>query len=359
MSAVYWGVLLAVIVLGIAAETNPKTFICRNGQAVVRPEPVVALLLSLVLILTAGLRYGVGSDYDTYFHWRVRDWNEVFRNIVRFREGGFSLLAKLSRTIIDHGQTLIFVSAAITIGLYAWTIYRYSPTYLLSMLLFLFLGQWQGCLNGIRQYLAAAILFAGHRLILEKKPWQYAVLVLAAAMFHASAAVMIVPYFLLNRKADVPQLALLAFGAVVIRFSYSIVFAAIGSLRDKTMNMDSLYISTGVNVFRILTAFIPVVIYIVLCSKNNMTKEQNFYCNALFFHAFSMLAGMGSAYLGRIGIYTGAMVTIGYGQLFGLIEEKRSRNITAFIVLALLFGYWLYSIHAGGIERFQWIFNNR
>lgn len=358
MSIVYWSVLIAVIVMSAVAEANPKMLFSRSGQAVVRPDPVASLLLSLVLILVAGLRYRVGSDYYAYYRWHVGDWGEVLQDILRFHEGGFSLLAKLSRIIVDHGQTLIFISAAITIGLYAWTIYRYSPAYSLSILLFLLLGQWQGTFNGIRQYIAAAILFAGHRLILEKKLWQYAVLVLGAAMFHASAAVMIIPYFLLNRKADIPQLVLLALGAIVIRFSYSVVFSFIGSLQDKAVNVNSIYISNSVNVFRILTAFIPIVIFIVLCNKKDLTKEHNFYINALFFHAFSMLAGMGSAYLGRIGIYTGAMVTIGYGYLFDLIEEERSRNITAFIVLALLFAYWIYSVYAGGIGRFQWIFNN-
>ena len=289
MSAVYWCVLLAVIILGITAEANPKTILSRNGQSAVRPDPIAALMLALVLILVAGFRYRVGSDYDAYFRWHVGDWSEVFQDFIRFREGGFSLLAKLSRLLWDHGQSLIFISAAITIGLYAWTIYRYSPMYLLSMLLYLFLGQWQGSFNGIRQYLAAAILFAGHRLILEKKLWQYLLVVLAASLFHVSAVVMIVPCFLFNRKADIPQLALLALGAVVIRFSYSTVFSLIGSLRDKAVSVNSAYASTGINVFRILTAFIPVAIFLVLCRKNDLSREQNFYANALFFHAATFI----------------------------------------------------------------------
>ena len=358
MSVVYWCVLLAVIILGITAEANPKTILSRNGQSAVRPDPIAALLLALVLILVAGFRYRVGTDYDAYFRWHVGDWSEVFQDFIRFREGGFSLLAKLSRLLWDHGQSLIFISAAITIGLYAWTIYRYSPMYLLSMLLYLFLGQWQGSFNGIRQYLAAGILFAGHRLILEKKLWQYLLVVLAASLFHVSAVVMIVPCFLFNRKADIPQLALLALGAVVIRFSYSIVFSLIGSLRDKAVSVNSAYASTGINVFRILTAFIPVAIFLVLCRKNDLSREQNFYVNALFFHAFSMLASMGSSYLGRIGIYTGATTIIGYGHLLLLIKEERSRSLTFFLVLGVLFAYWLYSVYAGKIGQFRWIFSN-
>jgi hypothetical protein len=71
-----------------------------------------------------------------------------------------------------------------------------------------------------------------------------------------------------------------------------------------------------------------------------------------------MLASMGSSYLGRIGIYTGATTIIGYGHLLLLIKEERSRNLTVFLVLGVLFVYWLYSVYAGKIGQFQWIFSS-
>ena len=50
--------------------------------------------------------------------------------------------------------------------------------------------------------------------------------------------------------------------------------------------------------------------------------------------------------------------TVGYVHMFRLIEDERSRNITVYAVLIGLFLYWIYSIYAGGIGNFQWIFNN-
>ena len=164
MSIVYWAVLAATVIFGGMADAFPKTRIGRNGRVYLRPEPVSVLLLALILISVSGFRYQVGTDFMAYYHWRVDDWSEIFKSIVSFQNGGFELLAKLCRLVFDHDQTLIFVSACITIGLYVLTIYRISPSFLLSMLFYLFLGQWQGGFNGIRQYLAAAILFAGHRL---------------------------------------------------------------------------------------------------------------------------------------------------------------------------------------------------
>ena len=40
-------------------------------------------------------------------------------------------------------------------------------------MLYIFIGAWHGSFNGMRQYLAAAILFSGHRFIKERKFKEY------------------------------------------------------------------------------------------------------------------------------------------------------------------------------------------
>ena len=266
-------------------------------------------------------------------------------DIISFNEGGFSLLTNLSRMVWNDGQSLIFFSAIITVGLYCWTIYRRSSTYLLSMLLYLFLGQWQGSFNGIRQYLAAAILFSGYHFILEKKYLQYGLIVFAASLFHKSAMVMVLPCFLFSRKPDMKQIAILAFGSIVLALSYDTIFRIIGAAKGKTMILEEgTYRTNDVNPLRILIAFIPVLIYTVLCDKEHHTREQDFYINAFFFNAFAMLTSMGSTYLARIGIYTNSLLIFGYGSLLQLIRDDMSKKVTAdacfdhVFVLLVIFG---------------------
>ncbi len=355
MSIVYPIVLISVATFGYLAENNPKCRIKKNGKIIIGPDPGAAILLTIVLILVSGLRYRVGTDYFSYYYRRVPEWKGVLYNLLHFKEGGFSLLVKLSRIIYDHSQTLIFISAAITIGLFCWTIYHYNSMFLLSIMLYVLAGEWQEGFNGIRQCMAAAIVFAGHRLILEKKIWQYCVVLFVASTIHATAVVMIIPVFLFNRKADLKQIAFLTISAVIARFSYGIIFSLIESYKEKALNTASGYLTNTVSIFRILVNFIPVIVYIVFCRKDNHTKEQNFYINALFFNAFSMLAGMGSAYFGRIGIYTGAAVTIGYGHLIRLIDEEKTRNIVAFFIVGMYLVFWIYSL--SDIRNYLWIFN--
>ena len=359
MSFVYWFVFLTVLALGKAAEDHPKSHIDRNGRCTTLPDTGAVILLSLILMLVSGLRYRVGADYMAYFRYHLSGWEQVWDKFLHFKEGGFAFIAMLSRAVFNHGQSLIFVSSLITVGLYCRTIYKYHAMFLVSLMLYIFTGQWQESFNIIRQCLAGAILFAGHRFILEKKPWHYFAVVLAASMFHISAVVMVIPYFLSNRKADLKQIIFLAVFAVIARFSYDYIFTLIEGIKGVTLYRANAYMSHSVNVFRIMVGFIPIVIYIVVCRKENQTKEQNFYINSLFFNAFALLAGMGSAYFGRIGVYTGAMVTIGYGHLFQLIDDERTRKMTVFATMLMFFLYWLYSLMVAGrdIRSYQWIFS--
>ena len=358
MSPAYIVVLLVIVIMGHLAEANPKTHLLRDGNYVLLPDTGAVVILSCVLILVSGLRYRVGTDYMAYYNNRVTDFRVVWNSMIAFKEPGIKLLSFLSHLIVDDGESLIFLSALITVGLYCWTIYRHHAMYLLSMLLYLFLGEWQGSFNGVRQYLAAAILFAGHRFILERKLWQYCLIVFAASLFHTTAIVMLLPYFLFSRKPDIPQLVLLTIGAVIIRFSYDFIFNLIGAYKGSIMNLqgDSYY-TNDVNILRILVAFIPVAIYFILCNKEGHTKEQDFYINAAFFNAFAMLAGMGSTYLARIGIYTGATLTIGYGHVFHLIDDDKTRKITMYAAMIVYFLYWVYSLQGPSLRTYRWIFD--
>ena len=352
MSLVYWGVLLITILLGYTSERNPKSKQVSIGKVKTRPDPALAAALSVILIVVAGLRHGVGTDYWAYYRTNVTDWQTVWNAFIRYKEPGIRLLSKITRDISDSGTGLIILSSLITVGVYCLMIYRHSTMYLVSMLIFLFLGDWAGSFNGVRQYLAAAVLFAGHRFILKRKLIPYLLVVFLASLFHRTALVMIIPFFLFTRKPDMTQFVLLAAGAFVIRLSYDIIFSLIGSYKGTIVDFQDQYITTSINPLRIAVCFIPVILFLLTGNKQSLNKEQTVYINALFFNAFAMLAAAGSTYLGRIGLYTGAMVTIGYGHLFRIIPEGKNRKLIVLTVMVVLLIYWLYSLWG---KDFQWI----
>lgn len=354
ISPVYLAVLFAIVFLGQAAENNFTTVKRPDGTTWKKPSRDVAVFLSVILTLFAGFRYGVGTDFWAYYLWDTPSWSEVVKLIVGFHEGAFALLVKLANLFDANGQRTILVTSAVIVCLYCSAIYKYSSSYMLAMLLYLLMGEWQGSFNAVRQYLASAILFAGHRYILDRNLRKYLLVVFIAALFHRTVVVMVLPYFLLTRKPDQTQLALLAIGAILLRFSYGFLFDAVGEIRGDEIDMYSEeYYTHSVNKLRILTVFIPTLIYLLQCQKENLTKEQVFYINAIFFNSFCMLATSGSAYLARMSIYTTATVIIGYGRLFPLIASENNRRTTKYIVVAMYFVYWLYSLRIGNGDRFH------
>ncbi len=357
ISAVYLIVLVITVTLGFMAQANPKTRITRTGAYLTRPDPVFAFTLAAMLIAVAGLRFRVGTDYMAYYRTRVTEWQTVRDYLIHFREPGIRLLSKISTMVLDDGSTLIFICSIITIGIYSLMIYRYSPMYLVSVLIFLFLGDWTGSFNGIRQYLAAAVLFGGHRFILKRRCVPYLLTVLLATMFHKSAIVMILPYFLFARKPDFTQFAILAAGALIIRFSYEIVGNLIELFKGTIIDWSDAYMTRDVNPLRIAVGFVPVILFFSSCDREKMTRTQAFYINGLLFNAFAMLAGMGSAYFGRIGIHTGAMVSIGYGYLFRMIPKDKHRDVIMIVVLLVLLVYWIYSLQSDSLHSFNWVFS--
>ena len=361
MSGIYYFVALAVLVIGFAGQAqddnmNPVSMEANGKHS--RLHNTAALMIAIILITVAGLRFNMGTDYTGYSKYLDRYANGAWHNLIRYNEPGIGFIARACRFVYDDYPLFMFACAAITIGLYSFQISKYSPTFMVSFLVFLFGGCWTGAFNGVRQYLAAAVLFAGHRLILEKKFWKYALVVFVASLFHVSALVMILPYFLLRRKVDLKQIVLLAVGAVIIRFSYDYILDFIGFYKGQALSSNYSYITNSVNILRIAVSFVPLILFGLLCDKKNMTNEETFYMNCIALNAFGMLATMGSTYLARLGDYTFATVTIGYGFFLNRIRDRRTRRIVTFFAIVLYAVFFWYEVSISpALRDFQWIWN--
>jgi len=155
----------------------------------------------------------------------------------------------------------------------------------------------------------------------------------------------------------VPEEMILAAGALIIRLSYEGVMQLVELFKGTIIDWNDAYMTRDVNPLRIAVSFIPVVLFFSSCDRKKMGKTQEFYINGLFFNAFAMLASMGSAYFGRIGIYTGAMTCIGYGYLFQLIPKGKHKNIVITVLFIVLVAYWIYSLQSDSLHSFNWVFN--
>lgn len=322
----------------------------------IKPQVFTSICIVSILALVAGLRYNVGTDYYNYYaaydHYKEAP-------LILNDEPGLKVIARLSSKIYDDPATMMFIAAVVTVILMVITILRNSDMFGLSILLYIFLGCWHGCFNGVRQYLAAAVLFAGHHCIKEKKFLQWCVVVFLASMFHITAIIGVFFYFFPKIKISFKQLFLSIIGIYVGLQVYEKIFSFIGLLKNDTLDFTGVgsgYLTNSISPFRIAVAWIPVLFFLVFKKHYDLEDEKkHFYINMSLLHAILMTAASNSTYLGRVGIYTGVYNTIVWPLLIKEVEP-RSRKVLLFIMLICYFLYWRTEATGPTLINFQWIF---
>ncbi len=316
----------------------------------------------LGLFLVAGLRWRVGTDYWQYasLYWSYSrvPINELFRlklsNIGSF---GIRTISIISRYTYDDSATMFFLVSLVTIGLCVFHIARTSKTFLYSILLFIFIGSWHGSFNGIRQYMAMAVIFAGSGFIIERKFWKYAIVVFLASLCHTSALVMLPVYFIVRRKVDYKQWFLLVAIGIIMISSYDILFKVSAIILDKQMISTNPYMTKRVNILRVAISWAPLAIYYMVRRVYGKDTESNFYINMLLVNAILRVGTMNSAYLMRIASYTGIFSSLAIPRLLECFDKK-SAILLKILILGLYIIFWYIEVSkTPNLYHFKWIFS--
>ncbi len=312
-------------------------------------------LCMATLITVSGLRYYVGTDFGAYYKGYERWADEFLTRWKEWDEPGLSTIAKVIYPISKDGGTFIFVTAAITVTLFVVTIAKNTDTFFFSMVLYICIS-WSGCFNGVRQFLASAVLFAGHRLIFERKFLKFCIVVFIAASFHITALIMLPMYFLISEVLDLKKIVFILVAGIAIIYSYDFFFEVVGVLKDsETGGADTNYAQTDIHPLRILIAFAPVILYFfLLFQKKGFTGTENFYMGFVFVRAALIFGTSNSAYLNRASIYFAPYICLALSVLVKKFPKNQHFILKATIIV-LYFIVWIY-IEAIKIE-WQWVFN--
>lgn len=318
------------------------------------------LLIMIILISVAGLRWRVGTDYIAYAMGYKGNIENLVNSIIKFNEPGINIISFISSLIYNDYATMFFISSILTVGLSVWTIYKYSDYFSISILLYIFAGAWHGSFNGVRQYLACAVLFAGHRYIIKKEFMKYLMIVLLASTFHISALAMIVLYFVpikqLNKKDIIFLIVLIVLGLSTYDLIIEIANNVLISNGRNPMPLDESYLNHQVSILRIGAMVAPSILYVVINHKDKLSLEDNFYINMLFINAAVYIITMNSAYFARFSIYTNIYVALSFPRIFKGVDKKLSILII-YIALILYAVFWGYEIMiTPNLRNFQWIF---
>ncbi|MFB5197813.1 EpsG family protein [Neobacillus sp. KR4-4] len=165
----------------------------------IKPNKLLIFISIISLVLVSGLRNNIGDTFFYMYSYKINDY--TLQNINYKGDFGFNILQALLQKISHDPQLLIFTVALFTNVLIVQVLFKYSRMIELSLFAYIAAGMYTVSMNGIRQFLAAAIVFAATRFILNGNWKMFMIVVLLGSTIHQTALIFIPIYFVVRREA--------------------------------------------------------------------------------------------------------------------------------------------------------------
>ncbi len=339
---IFWITLAAAYILAVIARMwATETNIQGNLLVAERPNAVLAFMVTLTLALVSGLRNNIG-DTGYYAHAYTLHTGE-FGGFTLTGESGFEILQVLLLKISTDPQILIFFCAIVTNVLIMIIVYKYSPLYELSVFFYIASGMYIVTMNGMRQYLAAAIIFAATPFLLKKDWKKYFLVVIFASLFHQSALILIPAYFFAHGKAWRTRTFILLGAGVIFMVFYNQLFPMMFNMLEITKyDVYENFNEGGANFLRVLVTFVPLLVaYLGRERLEELTPYSDVLVNMSVLGLFFMIISLHTWIYARVAIYFNLYQVILIGWIISLFTE-RDRKAVYYLIIVLFLIFFIY-----------------
>lgn len=323
----------------------------------------IALIAFLPVILLAGTRGYIG---DTYAY--IKEFGRMpdsFSGLLPYlstvqKDPGFYLFSALIRVIFgNHVTVYLFIIAAIQ-GLCLITVYRrYSTSYFISIFLFVAstdMVSWM--FNGIRQFMAVTIVFAGTTLMLRKKYFASALVILLAATFHGTAILMLPMIFIaqgkaLNWKTMVVTLFCLAFLVFAEQFTDILDFMLSDTQYENVVSDWQSWEDDGTSPIRVLVYAVPTFLSLIGLRFIRRANDPviNFCTNMSFISTAIYVVSMVTSgiFIGRLPIYFSLYNYILLPWELDQMFASSTKKILRLLMIFLYILFYIFQMHIFGL----------
>lgn len=306
-------------------------------------------VLYVLLAGQVGLRWETGTDWLPYLNnfLDTDDINIVFFNSLIGFEIGYGLFVYFIRSFTQDYTLFLVIHAIIYYFLIFKSNKHISPYPFVSLLLFYV--STIGVLGSNRQLLALSICLYSVQFVMEKKPIKFFALIFIGFLFHTTAIIFSVYYFL-NRDFKKHQIYWALIIAIVVGKTTlpNIFFSGLGNLLGgSSASKAEIYSQEGslgdfsLSIFgliRRLVYFIVFFFYYDVLTKKIIAYKlifNGFLCGLIFYFLFSdsllILVNRGSLYFNIMEVF---LIT----SLLFLFKSRKDKMI----IVVLLFFYSFY-----------------
>ena len=333
---IFYITLIVVYILSVMSRIVSKN----------KPNIVFVFILTSVLVILSGLRNNIG-DTGTYMEsYKMIATNQS--NIDLSVDFGFNLFQLLLINISTNPQILIFTTSLIINTLNIFTFRKYYSLFELEVYIYITSCYYLVTMNGIRQALAAAIIFAATQFIINGEFIKYLIVVLIASTIHASAIIMLPIYFIVRSKAwSKVTIVIIAISFISFIFFYKIMPVAFNMLENTQYGHYEEYILTGgsggVNIVRVVIAAIPVILaFIYRCKLESEWKYSNVFVNMSLINLILYIFSLYNWIFSRFNIYFNLYSFVLLPYLIKNMLEKKERDLIYYLFILFYFILFIY-----------------
>jgi transmembrane protein EpsG len=310
------------------------------GAPFVKPAKLFIFLPMSALVLISGLRNNIG---DTYFYMlSYKLMTGKFSDIKFKGDFGFNIYQTFLHHISSNPQILIFVTALITNMLIVISLYKYSRMIELSLFVYIAAGMFMVSMNGIRQCMAAAIIFVATKYILEGKFLKFLLVVLGASFIHQTALILIPTYFIVRRKAWTKTTYLILGLGVLLAACFNqfsnVMFSA---LSDTQYGHYSDFAAGGASIMRPIIGLVPVIIaYFGRDKLRALWPESDYIVNLALLDVIFLILATKNWLFNRLDIYFGLYQLILISWILSLFIKKQQKAVYLLLIVCYLFFFY-------------------
>ncbi|MBQ3047951.1 MAG: EpsG family protein, partial [Clostridia bacterium] len=248
-----------------------------NNTNVEKENKIFFILSAVVLILVAGLRsrYIGTSDTDSYATTfenlsAYTSFGSYFSGVYEkgkpfiFSEAAFHLFCYLLGKISSNPQLLILTTSAINILSALFFIKNNSKNTEISTIGYVCLGSFSFSMNGMRQALAMSMCLLGYEFVKRKKFIPFCLTIILATLFHKTAFVFLIVYFVYNMKWNKINVTFLLISLAAFVLFVNKIAAVFDELVDKNYSEEDSFSSGG---------YVSVLIYL-LCIGITLLNQK-------------------------------------------------------------------------------------
>jgi transmembrane protein EpsG len=299
----------------------------------VKPDKSMVFVVMLALVFVSGLRNNIG---DTYFYKHIYVLNDFsWEYILSQKDIGFGILQKILKVFSTDPQLLLFVTALVTNVLIVLVLYKYSRIFELSLYVYITSGMYIVSMNGIRQYLAAAIIFAATKYLLDGDWKKYILIIIFASTFHQTALILIPIYFIVRREAWTRA----TFGLLSLAIIFTLGFNQLSGLLFSAIENTEYghyknFSEGGANVLRVIVQAAPLVFaYLGREKIRRIFPGSDYIVNMTLLSVVFMVVATQNWIFARFSIYFGLYSLILISWVIKLFAEKQQRIVYYGILL--------------------------